>query len=95
MPDTVNRAGFKRPVSEDNGASLEFYVLPEVFKRDMCKGFDYRDVVKVLKAHGFIKTDKGHLTLSHRLPMLGKTRCFLILPSIFEYEREGEGDAAA
>ena len=101
MPDTVNRAGFKRPVSEDNGASMEFYVLPEVFKRDMCKGFDYRDVAKVLKGHGFIKTNEEkqkRLTFQTNLPTLGKTRCFLILPSIFEYEREGEGegsDAAA
>ena len=94
MPDTVNRAGFKRPVSEDNGASMEFYVLPEVFKRDMCKGFDYRDVAKVLKGHGFIKTDEGRITLTHRLPMVGKTRCFLILPSIFEHEGEGSGAAA-
>lgn len=95
MPDTVNRAGFKRPVSEDNGASLEFYVLPEVFKRDLCKGFDYRDVAHVLKRQGFIRTDEGRLTLTHRLPTLGKTRCYLVLPSIFEYEREGEASDAA
>ena len=71
----------------------EYYVVQAVFKRDMCKGFDYRDVAKVLKRHGFIKTDEGRLTLTHRLPTLGKTRCFLILPSIFEHEGEGGGAA--
>ena len=82
-------------INEGNGASLEFYVLPEVFKRDMCKGFDFRDVGKVLKQHGFIKTDEGRHTLTHRLPMLGKTRCYLVLPTIFEYECEGEVSGAA
>ena len=95
MPDTVNRAGFKRFTSEAEGAAYEFYVLPEVFKRDMCKGFDYREVARVLKAHHFIKTDEGRLTLTHRLPMLGKTRCYLVLPSIFEHGSAGDASDAA
>ena len=95
MPDTVNRAGFKRFTSEAEDAAYEFYVLPEVFKRDICKGFDYREAARVLKARGFIKTDEGRLTLSHRLPMLGKTRCYLVLPSIFEHESEGDASEAA
>jgi putative DNA primase/helicase len=92
MPDTINRAGFKRLTSEAPDAAYEFYVFPEVFKRDMCKGFDYREVARVLRARGFIKTDEGRLTLTHRLPTIGKTRCYLILPSIFQYESKGEGE---
>lgn len=61
----------------------------------MCKGFDYREVAKVLKARGFIKTDEGRLTLSHRLTMLGKTRCYLVLPTLFEYEAETETEGEA
>jgi putative DNA primase/helicase len=95
MPDTVNRAGFKRYTSEATDAAYEFYVLPEVFKHDMCKGFDYREVARVLRARGFIKTDEGRLTLTHRLPMFGKTRCYLVLPAIFEHEGEGEASDAA
>jgi putative DNA primase/helicase len=95
MPDTINRAGFKRFTGESDSAMFEFYLLPEVFKKDVCKGFDYRDVAKVLKAHGYIKTDEGRLTLTHRLPMLGKTRCYLVLPTIFEHESEGESSLAA
>ena len=95
MPDTVNRAGFKRPFGEDYNASIEYYVLQEVFKRDMCKGYDYRDVAKVLKRHGFIKTDEGRRTLTARLPTMGKTRCYLIQPAIFGYESEGEASDTA
>jgi putative DNA primase/helicase len=95
MPDTVNRAGFKRFTSEATDAAYEFYVLPEQFRREICKGFDYREVAKVLKARGFIKTDEGRLTLTHRLPMLGKTRCYLVLPAIFEHEGEGDASDAA
>jgi uncharacterized protein (DUF927 family) len=95
MPDTVNRAGFKRFATEAEDSAFEFYVLPEVFKRDMCKGFDYREVAKVLRARGFIKTDEGRLTLTHRLPMLGKTRCYLVLPAIFEHGSEGDASDAA
>lgn len=91
MPDTVNRAGFKRPASEEDGAPFEFFVLYEVFKRDVCKGFDSRDVAKVLKQHGFIKTDKDRPTKSVRLPTMGKVHCYQILPAIFEYERMSEG----
>lgn len=94
MPDTVNRAGFKRFTSEAADA-IEFYVLPEVFKRDMCKGFDYREVAKVLKARGYIKADEGRLTLTHRLPTMGKMRCYLVLPAIFEHESEGDASDAA
>ena len=96
MPDTINRAGFKRFANETEGAAFEFYVLSEVFRRDMCKGFDYRDVARVLKARGYIKADEKRLTHSHRLPMIGKVRCYLVLPTIFEYESDsGASDAAA
>jgi putative DNA primase/helicase len=90
MPNTVNRAGFKRFINEDESASLEYLVLAEAFKNDVCKGYDYREVARVLKRHGFIKTDSGRLQLSARLPMIGQTKCYLILPAIFDYEREGD-----
>mgnify|MGYP000131917832 FL=1 len=90
MPNTVNRAGFKRFTSEDESASLEYLVLAEAFKNDVCKGYDYREVARALKRHGFIKTNPGALQLSARLPMIGKTKCYLILPAIFDYEREGD-----
>lgn len=90
MPNTVNRAGFKRFINEDENASLEYLLLPETFKNDVCKGYDYREVARALKRHGFIKTDSGRLQLSARLPMIGPSKCYLILPAIFGYEREGD-----
>jgi putative DNA primase/helicase len=98
MPDTIARLGFWRYVRPDfvpteSGADLaparEFYVLPEAFKSLLCKGQDYREVAKALKRKGYLRTDEGRLTYSCRLPQYaeGKTRCYLILPAVFEWDR--------
>ena len=95
MPDTIQRAGFKRFSGEEMDAAYEFYVLPDVFKREVCKGFDHKEVAHVMKRRGFLKTDEGRLTLQHRLPTMGKTRCFLVLPSLFEFDQDADSDRTA
>lgn len=38
-PKTVNRAGFRR--TDGESGDIEYYVLREVFRAEICKGLDY------------------------------------------------------
>ena len=38
---------------------IEYFVLPEVFRTEICRGFDHKAVCKVLLQHGCLKPDKG------------------------------------
>lgn len=58
---THNRAGFK--FFDPAANRLEYYVLPEVFKAEVCKGFDYRFACRVLLEAGYlIKKENDRMT---------------------------------
>jgi len=84
-PRTVNRAGFviryreadglaRDTVEEEDGSSRtptrsEFFVFREVFRGEICAGFDYRDAEKALvKAGVLIPGNDGRMTVKPRLP---------------------------
>lgn len=71
-----NRAGFFRS-GEDGGR--EFLVLPEIFRREVCQGFDEKAVKKVLIEAGLLLPAKdGKPSQSSRFPGLGTTRVYVI-----------------
>ena len=75
-----NRAGYLRQ-SDDGGS--EWLILKEVFKRQVCQGFDPKHVAKVLKQMGFLVADTtGSSTYPVRLPSLGQVRVYRIKSSI-------------
>jgi putative DNA primase/helicase len=76
-----NRLGFKRRTS---AGETEFLFLPEVFKAEVCAGFDYRMVLKALDARGLLKREEPALTLKTRLPGLGSTRVYCVSGAIIE-----------
>jgi putative DNA primase/helicase len=53
-PHTNNRAGFRK--TENN--LHHYYVLPEVFRNEICAGFEYRQVCKFLIEASWIKADR-------------------------------------
>lgn len=72
----VNRAGFKRT---DPSGSTTFLVFGEVFRDEICRGYDSRTAVKILREAGYLdtNTDKGSSVI--RLPGFSKsTRCYKI-----------------
>jgi putative DNA primase/helicase len=70
---TLNRAGFKRI----EGDKIEYFVLEEVFKNEICKGFDRKKVAKLLISKGFLlPSSDGKSTRTENLPGLGKMRCY-------------------
>ena len=75
--------GDRMPSAAGEGVSVEFFVLPEVFRSEMCQGFAHEAVCRVLADHGCLATEDGRHTVQARLPGLGKTRCYRIPPAIF------------
>jgi len=45
-----SRAGFREQVSTEDFIVWNYYVLPETFKTELCKGFEHKTVTKVLTA---------------------------------------------
>ncbi len=52
----INRAGFRK---QSDAGELEYLFLPEIFRKEVCKGFDYKFVCKVLDSRGFLHRDSG------------------------------------
>lgn len=71
---------------DGEGVSVEYFVLPEVFRAEVCQGFDAEAVGRVLVEHGCLVAEAGRHTVSTRLPGLAKARCYRIPPAIFELD---------
>jgi hypothetical protein len=78
----VNRTGFR--VDDENGGAIEYLILPEVFRREICEGFDYRAAAKALEARELLETQPPHLTKKCRLPEVGNVQVFAVRSSILE-----------
>lgn len=101
-PRTIQRAGYRKhnteTVADGRGNDVavirtEYYVFPETFKAEVCAGFDYRVVCKLLKKHECLMTEerdgKVSYTRKERLPGgEGNARCYRITHKLFE----GGGD---
>lgn len=97
----MNRAGWRRLMDKESGRLVEvpdeggflnddvvteYMVLSQVFKNEVCKGFNPRTVAKLLAGHGFLKTEKEHFAVKIKPPGEAYQRMFHILPAIFEME---------
>ena len=88
-PRTINRAGFRK-YDEDSSGHV-FYILPEVFRTDVCAGFDPVAVARVLRDAGTLKCEaSGAFTRAERIPAEGrKLRVYVIDPKVWD----GDDDA--
>lgn len=74
----VSRVGFIR---SDTFGNREFLVLPESFKKEVCKGFDVKAAEAALKRQGWlVPGGDGRLTRKERIPNIGgnPTRCYVL-----------------
>ncbi|WHZ12497.1 MAG: DNA primase, phage-associated [Burkholderiaceae bacterium] len=79
--------GERMPAALGENVSVEYFVLPEVFKAEMCHGFDPQAVAGVLVQHGCLTVkEQGRHSVTERLPGLGLSRCYRIPPAIFELD---------
>jgi putative DNA primase/helicase len=87
----INRAGWK---SKNQGGDLMAYlIIPDVFRKEVCAGFDYQSVLKVLEGGGHIKTSisKGKKRYSINQKMDGsQIGIYYIKGSVLNPESEGE-----
>lgn len=78
----VNRAGFVRTTAAGN---REFLLLPEVFRREVCAGFDAKAAARMLVAAGWLFPAEGrHIAQRVRVPGVGLTRCYVFSSRMWE-----------
>ena len=80
---TINRAGYWRR----EGGTDTFYILPEAWRQEVCKGQDPRRVAKAVKAMGALLHDSGLLLKKKRLPGLGTVNCYVVTSAILATPR--------
>lgn len=70
---TYNRVGFRKVEAN----CIEYFVLEEVFKNEICSGLDWKKAAKFLVARGFLLPSADHRsTRTENLPGFGKMRCY-------------------
>jgi uncharacterized protein (DUF927 family) len=89
---TLNRAGFRRVVTcgmDTENHVYEYFVLPEIFKKELCNGFEPRWAAKVLVEKKLLRQgNDGKAQVLQRLPGKGPTRCYHF-PAAGLYEETG------
>lgn len=79
--------GDRMPATLGENVSVEYFVLSEVFKSEMCQGFDPQAVARVLVEHECLTVkEPGRYSVKERLPGLGSARCYRIGPRIFDLD---------
>lgn len=80
---TLNRAGFKKVLHD----STYFYVLPEVFRREICLGLDIRTVINLLINKQWLMPGNNNAPYQREyLPGLGRSRCYVFNNKMWEDE---------
>ena len=79
-----HRAGFYRTgINNDR----EYMVLTEVFKQEICQGFDSKVVIRLLLNEGWLEPgNDGKTTQKPRIPGVGTPRCYVFTGRIWESE---------
>ena len=79
--------GDRMPAALGESVSFEYFILAETFRAEVCQGFDYRAVCRVLLDHGCLTPDSGRpFDCRPRLPGVGLSYCYRITPAIFDLD---------
>lgn len=86
-PDHVerinNRVGYWKI---ENGEKI-FYVLPEQFKNEVCKGYDSRKAARALLAYNLLEHDTGKTSKTARIPSRkNAVKVYAVKEAIFSWE---------
>ncbi len=86
-PDHQREYGERMHPDDAATVRTEYFIHAEVFRGEVCKGFDASAVAGVLLEHGCLMPDKGRAyDCKPRLPGIGPSRCYRISPEIFALE---------
>lgn len=80
---------FAHEISDPEGESVEFFILPEVFKSEICKGYDPEAVARVLRDRECLQAkEPGRFTVNMSLPGgIGKARVYHVTARIFALDQ--------
>lgn len=85
-PKTMNRAGWRRPLKTTHGMEeligWEWFVLPDVFRTEACKGYSERAALRLLKERGHLHTEGKGFSCSADPPGAERVRVYRIRSSI-------------
>ncbi|TQC99995.1 DUF927 domain-containing protein [Moraxellaceae bacterium AER2_44_116] len=77
----INRAGFRKKHHDGD----VYAVLPEAYSKEICAGFDVKNVNRVLLEAGWITPDKeGKAAQRPSLPSMGQTRAYVFTTSMWQ-----------
>ena len=88
---TQSRLGMRKPVKDSQGEVIgwEYFFFIEGFRMEVCDGFDWKAVLRVLRERGDLVPDKGRpFDCKPRLPGLGLTACYCVKSSILDTDSE-------
>jgi uncharacterized protein (DUF927 family) len=90
---TSNRAGFRRA---DDGGAWRYYVLPECWAAEVCKGFDPGLMARAMVERQWMEPGEGkNLTKKVRVPGSGTPRLYTINASFLAGEDRSNADSSA
>ncbi|MEO5858717.1 MAG: DUF927 domain-containing protein [Pyrinomonadaceae bacterium] len=87
-----NRAGFKKETFEGH---TEYWILPEVFDNEVCRGFQPGTIAKELERSGHLRrgSEKKYLMSRETLPGLGRQRVYVVIcESCIESENAADAE---
>ena len=81
LEKVINRAGFRK--LEGKGRAVwEFYILPEAWRGEVCRGLDAKAIAKHMEAEGWlIAGDSRHIAYKMRVPGHGTIRAIRVAAS--------------
>jgi putative DNA primase/helicase len=81
---TANRAGFRQSDAIDGGTAWTFYVLPTIWRQEVCKGFDAGLIAREMVEKGWMLPGaNGKTSDTKRIPGHGKPRVYVIPHAFF------------
>ena len=87
MQRAGDQPGRLPPPGQEQGQNWEYFVLPEAWRGELCKGHDAAALAKAMIAKGWMKAGEGkHLAQKVRVPGVGKTRLYRITSSFLAGE---------
>lgn len=72
--------------SDKFNASTDYLILPEAWKRDVCKGLDAASVAELMRKRGHLVHEADRLMRSYRVPGLGKVKLYHLKASVLADE---------
>jgi putative DNA primase/helicase len=95
-PKTLKRAGYRRITTETENKSseeqrTEYFILPEVWRTEVCRGFDPTAVARVMLTQGYIRkgTEAARpWQIKEQVPGAGRVRLIHVLPSFLEADHD-------